>query len=478
MTSSTFTQNRQAALGAMPSAELISRYDRPGPRYTSYPTAAEFKDTFTESDRLAAIASAAPGPLSAYIHVPFCSSPCFYCACTKVITRRLDMADAYVNRLEREIEWVGNQFDGARSLQQLHFGGGTPTFLSIDHLSCIFGSLDRHFGLVTDSDREYSIEIDPRTVQPTTMAELAALGFNRASFGIQDFDPDVQRAVNREQTPEETAALLDAARRAGFSSLSIDLIYGLPKQTQDSFTRTLDQVIAMQPDRVAAYSYAHLPERFKPQRQIEDADLPSAAEKLGLLLLIGRKLTEAGYVAIGMDHYARPADTLAVALTDGGLHRNFQGYSTHAALDLVGFGMSAISRIGNCYSQNARTLPGYYGAIDYGALPIERGIRLTHDDRVRRETIEQIMCRGEVDEAVISEQFGINFERYFAAELAEMAQLEADGLVRRLPGKLQVTAIGRHLLRPIAMPFDAYLRRSAAAPTLHAPPVRRYSRTI
>jgi len=476
MTAASAVQGSQGIAGTMPSEALIRRYDGPGPRYTSYPTAAEFSDAFTEADRITAIRGITPGPISAYVHVPFCSSPCFYCACTKVITRRLDMADAYVSRLEKEIEWTGGLFGAGHPLQQLHFGGGTPTFLTIDHFSCLFGSLDRHFGLLTSPDREYSIEIDPRTVKPSTMAELAALGFNRASFGIQDFDADVQRAVNREQAPEETRALVEAARGSGFNSLSMDLIYGLPKQNLTSFERTLDLVIEMAPDRIAAYSYAHLPERFKPQRQIKDADLPSAAEKLQLLMLIGHKLTAAGYVAIGMDHYAKPDDTLAKSLREGGLHRNFQGYSTHAALDLVGFGMSAISRIGNCYSQNARTLPGYYGAIDYGMLPTERGIRLNHDDRIRRETIEQIMCRGEVDENEISEHYGIDFETYFATELRELGQLEADGLIQRQPGRLIVTDIGRHLLRPIAMPFDAYLRRARAA--TEAPPVRRYSRTI
>jgi len=466
-------------MNILPSAELIWKNDRNGPRYTSYPTALQFHTGFGPRDHAAAAARTGAGasnaPLSLYVHVPFCASPCFYCACTKVITSRPERAETYLSRLRQEIRLQASLFDKSRIVEQLHFGGGTPTFLSSAQLSTIFDALHDGFTLSKDAGREFSIEIDPRTVEPGTMPELAALGFNRASFGIQDFDPAVQRAVNRVQTPALVASLMDAARGAGFGSLSADLIYGLPLQTLDSFDRTLGQVIALRPDRISAYSYAHMPGRFKPQRQIPAEQLSDAAAKLELLLLITGRLLEAGYMHIGMDHFALPGDELAQALEKGSLQRNFQGYSTRSELDLLGLGMSAISRIGDTYSQNAHTLKEYYAALDDGRLPVERGIRLSQDDRVRRDVIAAIMCGGELSYADIEVRHHLDFRRYFFTELGQLAELETDGLVELHPDRLRVTPTGRYLMRAIAMPFDAYLRTQNTVPAITAP---RYSRLI
>ena len=464
-------------LNGLPSAALIRKNDRNGPRYTSYPTALQFHTGFGPRDHVAAAARAGASntPLSLYVHVPFCASPCFYCACTKVITSRPERAETYLSRLRQEIGLQASLFDKSRIVEQLHFGGGTPTFLSGKQLSTIFDALHDGFTLSNDARREFSIEIDPRTIEPGTMPELAALGFNRASFGIQDFDPAVQHAVNRIQTPALVASLMDAARDAGFGSLSADLIYGLPLQTLRSFDRTLDQVIALRPDRISAYSYAHMPGRFKPQRQIPAEQLPDAAAKLELLLLITGRLLDAGYLHIGMDHFALPADELAQALRRGSLQRNFQGYSTRSELDLLGLGMSAISRIGDAYSQNARTLKEYYAALDDGRLPVERGIRLSQDDRVRRDVIASIMCGGELSYADMGMRHHLDFRHYFSVELRHLAELEADGLVELQPDRLRVTPTGRYLLRAIAMPFDAYLQTRGNMP---ADAVPRYSRVI
>jgi oxygen-independent coproporphyrinogen III oxidase len=341
-------------------ADLVRRYDRPGPRYTSYPTAVQFHDGFREAEYRAAAArtngKTPPAPLSLYVHVPFCSSPCFYCGCTKIITRSREQAENYLTRLYREIEMQAELFDDVRVVDQLHFGGGTPTFLNPWQLEDLLKKLGWHFKLREDDSREFSIEIDPRSCTPETVELLARAGVNRMSLGIQDFDPEVQQAVNRIQSPEETFALMDRARACGYKSVSVDLIYGLPKQNRQRFDRTLDLVIAAKPDRLAVYSYAHLPHMFKPQKRINAADLPSGAEKLALLGLTMEKLTAAGYVYIGMDHFALPDDELAVALAEGSLHRNFQGYSTHADCDLVALGVSSIGKLGDTYGQNYKTL--------------------------------------------------------------------------------------------------------------------------
>jgi len=442
-------------------ADLVRRYDRPGPRYTSYPTAVQFHDGFREAEYRAAAArtngATPPAPLSLYVHVPFCASPCFYCGCTKVITRSREQAENYLTRLYREIELQAELFDRERVVDQLHFGGGTPTFLNPWQLEDLLKKLDWHFSLRKDDQREFSIEIDPRTCEPDTIDLLARAGVNRMSLGIQDFDPEVQVAVNRVQSPEQTFALMDRARAAGYKSVSVDLIYGLPKQDRGRFERTLDIVIDAKPDRLAVYSYAHLPHMFKPQKRIHAEDLPSGAEKLALLGLTMEKLTTAGYVYIGMDHFALPDDELAVALREGSLHRNFQGYSTHADCDLVALGVSSIGKLGDTYAQNYKTLHDYYQAIDAGHLAVHRGLELNDDDRLRRSVIQSIMCRMRVDFAEVDSAWAVRFEDYFARELAALQPLIADGLLVMRERSFELTPIGRLLMRNVAMCFDAYL---------------------
>ena len=451
--------------------DLIRRYDRSGPRYTSYPTVPQFRPSFGPDDFITAAdasnAATPPKPLSIYVHVPFCASPCFYCGCNKVITRDVRKSEAYLERLAREIELAGAAFSRSRPVEQLHLGGGTPTFLSIAELGGLIATLGQHFSLLAGDDREFSIEIDPRTVEAADLAELASLGFNRVSLGVQDFDARVQLAVNRVQSPDHTLGLIDAARRAGIQSVSVDLIYGLPLQTVASFERTLELILTVRPDRLAVYSYAHMPHLFKPQRQIKREQLPSAADKLALLGLTVERLTEAGYVYIGMDHFALPDDELVHAGRDGRLQRNFQGYSTRAECDLVGLGVSSISKIGDTYSQNAKTLERYYRALDAGRLATERGVRLSTEDALRREVIHALMCESGVDFAAIDRAHGVQFEEHFAAELAALAPLIDDGLVT--PGRrtLRVTQRGRLLMRSVAMIFDAYL---AAPEPPNAPP--------
>ena len=441
-------------------ADLVRRYDRPGPRYTSYPTALEFHAGFGWAEyQAAARASNAreARPLSLYLHVPFCESPCFYCGCNKVITRDHGRAGVYLAHLFLEIERQGALFDRSRPVEQLHFGGGTPTFCSDDELAAVFTRLREHFTLSDGPGREYSIEIDPRTVSVGRLGALARLGFNRISLGVQDFDPQVQAAVNRVQSCEDTLALIRRARELAIDSVSVDLIYGLPKQTSASFARTLELVIAARPDRIAAYSYAHLPHLFKPQRRIRTGDLITAAEKLGLLGLTVDTLTGAGYVYVGMDHFALPTDELVRAQQAGTLQRNFQGYATRAECDLVAMGVSSISKIGDCYAQNAKTLPDYYRLLAAGTLAVQRGVALCADDRLRRAVIQQLMCATRLDFGAIEARHGIRFEAYFARELAALEPLQVDGLVAREGRSLRITARGRLLMRNVAMVFDAHL---------------------
>jgi len=378
-------------------SDLLRRYDRPGPRYTSYPTAPQFHARFGEAElREAATASNGdpiPRRLSLYVHVPFCTSPCFYCGCNRIITRDKARGEAYLARLYREIGLTAQLFDRDREVIQLHFGGGTPNFLSPGQLREVVQTLRSQFHFSDSRERDISIELDPRFVSPEDIVELAATGFNRASFGVQDFDPAVQEAVNRIQTVEETRAVVEACRATGFRSVNVDLIYGLPKQTLDGFARTLDIVTDMRPDRIAVYSYAHLPQLFKPQRQLNADDLPDAETKLSLLQLAITKLTAAGYLYIGMDHFALPDDDLAIAQARGGLHRNFMGYTTHADSDLIGLGVSAISHIGDSFSQNPRDLPSWQIALDEGRLPVFRGMRLDEDDQLRADLIQALMCQ-------------------------------------------------------------------------------------
>lgn len=446
-------------------AALLRRYDRNGPRYTSYPTAIQFHADFGPAQYRQAAESSNAGrmPLSIYVHVPFCSSPCFYCGCNKIVTRDPEKAATYLKYLNRESQLQARLFESSRTVEQLHFGGGTPTFLSLSQLESLLDSLANKFSLTTSATREYSIEIDPRTLTPNSLPALAYMGFNRISLGVQDFDPIVQRAVNRVQSTEETLRAIDIAHAYGMRSVSVDLIYGLPKQTVESFAHTLDMIVHGRPDRIAVYGYAHLPQTFKAQRQIAEADLPNAATRLALLGLTIEKLTDAGYVYIGMDHFALPEDELVRAQRAGTLQRNFQGYSTRADYDLIALGVSSIGKLANTYSQNAKTLREYYAALDAGNLPVQRGIALDFDDLVRRDVIQRIMCRGEVEFAQVGAQHAIDFERYFAGELLALRELANDDLIVLYPDRLLVTPKGRLLVRNVAMVFDAYLPK--AAPT-------------
>ncbi len=446
-------------------AELIKKYDRSGPRYTSYPTAVQFHGDFGESQYLAqARASNDSGrPLSLYIHIPFCDTVCFYCACNKVITKNRRRASDYLARLHREIALQGALFDSSRPVRQLHWGGGTPTFISRDEMRELMEFTARHFRLLTDGSGEYSIEIDPRETDAETVALLREIGFNRLSMGVQDFDPGVQAAVNRIQPPELTLTALEAARRVGFRSVGVDLIYGLPLQSVESFARTLDQIVDLAPDRLSVFNYAHLPHMFKTQRQIDVRQLPDSATKLQILGLVVERLGAAGYEYIGMDHFARPTDELAIAQREGSLYRNFQGYSTHAGCDLVALGATSIGMIGNSYSQNARDLSEYAERVDSGHVPVFRGIELDHDDRLRREVITQLICNLTLDLPQIEERHGIEFASYFASELEELAGFEADGLIELAADGIHVCPPGRLLIRNICAVFDRYLRDSSQA---------------
>ncbi len=442
-------------------AATLRCYDRPGPRYTSYPTAPHFGPQFTESMLREHVqrSNAWPIPrgLSLYVHVPYCFSPCFYCGCNRIITRDLARARPYLERLKREIGMLGPLFDGRREVIQVHLGGGTPNFMRAAELDELMATMRRQFRLSASPNRDFSIELDPRHVAAADIVHYAGMGFNRASLGVQDFDPEVQRAVNRIQSIDETLRVLDTCRASGFRSINIDLIYGLPKQAIDGFSRTLDTVLASRPDRLAIYSYAHLPAMFKAQRQIDEADLPSGETKLALLALAVEKLSSAGYRYIGMDHFALPEDDLSRAQEHGTLQRNFMGYTTHADCDLVGFGMSAISHIGDSFSQNARDLPGWQSAIDEGRPPMWRGRDLHFDDVLRGEVIQQLMCQGRIDLPSIEKRFAIDFPSYFAAALAQLRPLAADGLVTFDARSIEATGRGRLLLRVIAMCFDRYL---------------------
>ncbi|HEV8332765.1 MAG TPA: oxygen-independent coproporphyrinogen III oxidase [Steroidobacteraceae bacterium] len=458
-------------------AAALRKYDLPGPRYTSYPTAPHFGPHFDEAMLREYIrcsnAEPIPRELSLYVHVPYCFSPCFYCGCNRIITYDRSKGRKYVDRLIREIAMVGGLFDRDREVVQLHFGGGTPNFLEPREMREVLAAIGSHFHLGSSPRRDFSIELDPRYVADGYIAALTDLGFNRASLGVQDFDPDVQRAVNRLQSVEQTERVIDECRAAGWRSANIDLIYGLPKQTRVGFEGTLDTVLRIRPDRLAVYSYAHMPRMFRAQRQIDAADLPSAEDKLGLLQLSIEKLSAAGYAYIGMDHFALPDDELARAQAGGTLHRNFMGYTTHADCDLVGLGVSAVSHIGDSYSQNARDLPAWETAIDQGRLPVWRGRHLDFDDVLRADVIQQLMCLGSIDRAAVERRHEIDFRTYFADTLARLRPLAADGLVTVDEQRIAATSRGRLLLRIIAMCFDRYLNecgRDVAAP--------RFSRAI
>jgi len=438
---------------------LIRNYDVSGPRYTSYPTADRFVEAFGEAQLRQWLGKRNIGgisqPLSVYVHLPFCDTICYYCGCNKQVTRDHGRSAKYINYLEKELALVGPLVGEERKIGELHWGGGTPTFLSHDEMGTLMASLDRRFE--RDARTECSIEVDPRRVAPGTMKFLAGLGFNRVSIGVQDFEPAVQKAVNRIQSEEVTRKVMEEARESGFRSVNLDLIYGLPKQTLDSFNRTLDKVLLLDPDRIALYSYAHLPKLFKPQRRIAEADLPSPESKLQIMTLAIGRLTRAGYLYIGMDHFARPTDELAAAQALGRLKRSFQGYSTHPG-DLLGFGVSAIGQIGPTYYQNLKGLDDYYAALDAGHSPVMRGLELTPDDLVRRAVIQALACDFRVSLESIELSYLLDFGKYFAAELSDLRKLAQDGLVELSPDWIVVTSKGRLLVRAVCMVFDRYLR--------------------
>ena len=442
--------------------ELIRRYDVQGPRYTSYPTAVQFTDEFGAEayQRWATHTNTLDKgrPLSLYFHLPFCAKVCFYCACNKIITANRKRAAPYLEHLYREIKMQGALFDHGRPVEQLHWGGGTPTFISHAQMRQLMQVTADHFQLLGDDSGEYSIEVDPREADAETVAVLRDLGFNRLSLGVQDFNPGVQEAVNRIQSEAETLVVIEAAREAGFKSISIDLIYGLPLQTAASFIETLDKVIALRPDRLSVFNYAHLPEMFKTQRQINVAQLPAPDEKLRILEMSIEHLRSAGYVYIGMDHFALPDDELARAQREGSLYRNFQGYSTHADCDLVAMGITAISKVGDTYSQNFKDIETYFARLEAGEWPILRGFELSADDRLRRDVITRLICDFEVDCKALEQAHTIDFDEYFAEELRELEVLQKDDLVSLQPSFIKVQPAGRLLIRNICMVFDRYLR--------------------
>ncbi len=444
------------------SPDLLRRFDLSGPRYTSYPTADRFVEAFAADDYAQALkqrhsgAAAMALPLSLYVHIPFCESLCYYCACNKIITKHHERADEYLRYLSREIDLQTACLGIGQTVSQLHLGGGTPTFLNDEQLRALMAMLRRSFSLAPGG--EYSIEVDPRTVDRSRLEVLAELGFNRLSFGVQDFDPAVQKAVHRVQPAEQVFALVQAARELGFESINVDLIYGLPQQTPESFDRTLAQISVLKPDRVALYAYAHLPARFKPQRHIVTTALPLASAKIAMLSSSLIAFEAAGYVYVGMDHFALPTDSLAIAKRQGRLHRNFQGYSTQPDCDLIALGVSSIGRVGATYSQNAKTLEEYYDHLDQGRLPVVRGLALSRDDLVRRAVIMALMCQGQLQFESIEEAYLIDFRSYFAAELQALDLQEGQGLVTLSDSAIQVTSTGWFFVRAIAMIFDRYLQ--------------------
>jgi oxygen-independent coproporphyrinogen-3 oxidase len=451
----------------MVTKELLRRFDVPGPRYTSYPTADRFVEAFRPDDYVRALQARANGagmvgggsPLSLYVHIPFCESVCYYCACNKVITKHHDRASEYLDALEQDIALHVAQLGRGQPVSQLHLGGGTPTFLSNDELKRLLDSLRAAFRLLPEA--EIAIEVDPRTVDEARLAHLAQIGFNRLSFGVQDFDPDVQQAVHRIQSLEMVEGLMKSARALGFTSTNVDLIYGLPRQTPQSLARTVAQVSSLRPDRIALYHYAHLPQRFKPQRRIDVQALPSPDDKLNMLSAAIAGFLEQGYVHIGMDHFALPEDSLAKAKRQGRLHRNFQGYSTQPDCDVIGLGVSAIGRVGATYSQNAKTLPEYYDALRQGQLPVVRGLGLNRDDLLRRAVIMALMCQGRVEFESIELAHLIDMRRYFATEFEALAPLADMGLVDIEPNAIEVTPLGWYFVRAVAMVFDRNLRADA-----------------
>lgn len=442
--------------------ELIRRYDTFGPRYTSYPTAVEFSTNFNDEDYMdwAAKSNDDPIPtsLSLYLHIPFCDTICYYCGCSKIITKDKSKADPYIQLLKKEIKLQGALFAKDRQVSQIHWGGGTPTFLNDKQIYEIIECIRENFNVPANNKIEFGIEVDPRTVDEQRLKNLSNLGFNRISFGVQDFDSNVQKSVNRVQDTEQIKQHIIDARKFQFQSINIDLMYGLPNQTIHSFSETLDTTIKLDPDRIAVYNYAHLPEMFKPQRRIDENELPSPEEKLNILHLCIDKLQNAGYVYIGMDHFAKESDTLVEAQQHGTLQRNFQGYSTNADCDMIAMGITAISRIGDNYSQNVRTIDEYESYLSQNKIPVFRGIELEDDDRLRREIINQLMCNNKLDIIKLEKKWGINFSSYFKSTIKNLQSMADDGLLKIEKSKITITTTGRILARSICMQFDRYLQ--------------------
>ena len=442
--------------------KLLGQYDVPGPRYTSYPTADRFVGAFGHTQYIQALRQRQQGlglrgvPLSVYVHIPFCASLCYYCACNKIITKQYGQAERYLQSLGREIDLTVAELGRGQPVSQLHWGGGSPTFLRNDDMKALKERLNEAFQFLPGG--EYSMEVDPRTVDASRLAFIRGLGFNRLSLGVQDFEPAVQKAVHRIQSTNDVKNLMVAARALGFDSVNLDLIYGLPMQTAASFERTLDQVIELRPERIALYAYAHLPERFKPQRRIHALDLPAPAIKVAMMQRALYRLLAAGYVYIGMDHFALPDDDLAVAKRQGRLHRNFQGYSTQPDSDLIALGVSAIGRVGATYSQNAKTLETYEDLLALGQLPVERGLLLSRDDLVRRNIIMALMCQGHVSIESIEMAHLMDFRKTFASEMVELSEMQDTGLVQLEGGAIHVTEQGWYFVRAVAMVFDRYVR--------------------
>lgn len=440
-------------------SRLIQKYNYSGPRYTSYPTALQFSDTLDLEKMQVELAKLTANelPLSLYLHIPFCAHLCYYCGCNKIVTKRHDKAAPYLARLYQEIETKGQSFERKRMVEQMHWGGGTPTFLNQDEIHSLMAHLRAYFNLLDNDCGDYSIEIDPRECSKQKLHLLRYEGFNRISLGVQDIDEKVQKAVNRLQPIELVEDLVERARHIKYKSINMDLIYGLPFQTTKSFRKTVDKIIELSPDRLSIFNYAHLPERFKPQRRLNAEDLPSPEVKLAILQNTIAQLEEAGYIYIGMDHFAKPTDELAIAQKQGQLHRNFQGYTTHKDCDLVAMGVSSISHIGPYIYQNSPNMDTYVKQIDAGKMPVVKGLKTTRDDDIRGEVIMQLICHFELDKQQIAEQFDIDFDEYFAEEMEHLAEFQRDKLLKMSGNKIRVSPGGRLLIRSICMTFDAYL---------------------
>ncbi len=454
--------------------DLLKKYNRPGPRYTSYPTAPHFHEGFGPEEYrqeiLSTNAGDTPRDLSLYFHFPFCKSLCYFCACNVVITKDASRVDHYLGVLKKEIDLVANLVDPRRKVIQMHWGGGTPTYMSPDQIRDIFGTIRGKFPFAADA--EISIEIDPRTITPEHLPALREAGFNRVSFGLQDVNPEVQTTINRIQTDEQNAFVIDESRRLGFDSINVDLIYGLPHQTVDSYERTLEKIIAWNPDRLAVFNYAHVPWLKKHQKLLPVESMPDASGRLRMLKLIIDRLTEAGYAYIGMDHFAKPGDELTKALRERTLHRNFQGYSTRAEADMFAMGVTSISKLSGAYAQNLKSLAAYEAALDEGRLPTSIGLKLSHDDLLRQHVITEIMCNNRILKRDVEQKFGIAFDSYFADVPEKLNEFALDGLVSLQPDRIEVGEAGRLVIRNIAMAFDAYIKPEAALEK----PI--YSRTV